>query len=136
MIDSKDKRRKMKTHWSKYTSAVCAATFLLPVNKNKTFHSHQEPQQCQCLSFSPPIYNNALLLPSRRQPHYSPHLLPPLSPSSELAGDASDWSPVASLPFKAPSRTAPLSPPLSWRETRFVLVFLVKDAWPPTPSIF
>ncbi|CAN7085869.1 unnamed protein product [Brassica oleracea var. botrytis] len=25
---------------------------------------------------------------------------------------------------------------LSWRESRFVLVFLSKDAWPPTPSIF
>lgn len=90
----------------------------------------------KCLFFFPPIYNNALRPLSRHHLLSSPRHLPPPSPSSELAGDASDWSLPASPPFKAPSRTVPLPLLLSWSVNRFVLVFLVKDAWPPMRSIF
>lgn len=98
--------------------------------------SREEP--CQSQFPSTPIYNTRLLLLLLS---YLLSLSPLLSLQAlftlpEFGSDASGWPLLASPTLRNPSWMVPPTPSLSSGGSRFVLVFLARDAWPPIRWIF
>lgn len=97
----------------------------------------EREQPCQSQFPLTPLFNTRfLLLLSFLLSLSSLRLLQALFPLPEFARDASGWSLLASPTLTNPSRLVPPTPYLSSGGTRFVLVFLAKDAWPPIRWIF